>query len=82
MKNWLWFKGCGKVTEPVLVEFIKLWNKCSPGERASFLMAHAPHLHEFEVQEHSSREANRLRRGVLIALCALFEGEDRAESNA
>ena len=82
MKNSLWFKGCGKITEPILIEFIELWDESTPATRVEFLKSHAPHLNEFEVKEYISREANRLRRGVLIALCALFEGEAKADSNA
>lgn len=74
MNDRLWFKGVGKITDPGLVDFIEIWDACTPAERVQFLHQHAPLLHDFEIEEHSGRDGRQLRRGVLIALAGLLEG--------
>lgn len=81
MKDRLWFKGAGKVTEPGLVAFIRLWDASSVPERVEFLKKWTPHLYDWEVREYSRRQANQLGRGVLIGLVMLFESEEKPQLN-
>jgi len=63
----------------VLVEFIQLWNESNFEQRLALLAQIAPHLELWEREEYSNRDAEKLRRGVLIGLTAMFEGELKAE---
>lgn len=78
----MWCKGSGKITDPKLVEFAELWDTSSALERIQFLKEHAPHLIDTELAEHSSRRAAQLRKGVLLGLVMLLNGQTTSDPEA